>query len=85
MLIFALAALLAVLFAVCRWSGATLAHHHGDGREVVAVAVLGATVLAALWLSRTLPGYEAGFTTLGLAGAGAGGLFAGYTRYESAD
>ena len=85
MLVLALTALLAVLFAVCRWSGATLARHHGDGLEVVAVAVLGVTVLAALWLSRALPGYEAGLTTLGLVGAGAGGLFAGYTRYESAD
>jgi hypothetical protein len=84
-LVFALVVLLAALFGVCRWSGATLARHHGDGWEVGAVAGLGAAVLSALWLSRALPGIEAGLVTLGLVGAGAGGLFAGYMRREPAE
>ena len=85
MLVLVLAVLLAALFAVCRWSGALLARHHGDGWEVVAVAGLGAAVLAALWLSHALPGGEGGLVTLGLVGAGAGGLFAGYMRREPAE
>lgn len=83
--VLALVVLLAALFAVCRWSGATLARHHGDGWEVGAVAGLGVAVLATLWASRLLPGAAAGVTTLGLVGAGAGGLFAGYMRYEPAE
>ena len=85
MLVLAVAALLAALFAVCRWSGAMLARHHGDGWEVAAVAGLGAAVLAALWLSHAVAGAEGGLVTLGLVGAGAGGLFAGYMRREPAD
>ena len=85
MLVLVLAVLLAALFAVCRWSGGMLARHHGDGWEVAAVAGLGSAVLATLWLSHAVPGGEAGWVTLGLAGAGAGGLFAGYMRREPAD
>ena len=85
MLVLALAVLLAALFAVCRWSGAMLARHHGDGWEVIAVAGLGAGVLAALWLSHAMPGGEGALVTAGLIGAGAGGLFAGYMRREPAE
>ena len=56
MSILALAAVFVVVFATSRWSGRTLARHHGD--------------------ADALP-------TLGLAGAGAGGLLAGYMRADS--
>jgi hypothetical protein len=84
-LVLALIALLAALFAVCRWSGGTLARHHGDGWEVAAVAGLGAAVLTTLWLSHALSGGETAWVTMGLVGAGAGGLFAGYMRREPAE
>lgn len=80
----ALAALFVVLFATSHWSGRTLARHHGDGREVAAVAALGAAVLGALWLLKLLHGDADAIPTLGLAGAGAGGLLAGYLRAEPA-
>lgn len=77
-----LALVLAALFATALWSGRTLARHHGDGLEVGAVAALGTAVLGGLWLLNAGGG---GVPLLGLAGAGAGGLFLGYIRAEPTD
>lgn len=73
---------LAVLFAVGRWGGTTLATHHNDSREVGATALLGMCVLAALAViaRADLPGES--FALLLVAAAVGGGLFAGYARVE---
>lgn len=84
MLALALVAVFVVVFATSHWSGHTLALHHGDGREVAAVAALGVAVLGALWLLKVLHGDADALPTLGLAGATAGGLLAGYMRAEPA-
>ena len=83
MSILALAAVFVVVFATSRWSGRTLARHHGDGLEVAAVAALGVATLGALWVIKVLHGDADALPTLGLAGAGAGGLLAGYMRADS--
>jgi CHASE2 domain-containing sensor protein len=83
-LLLLLAALLAlaVLFAVGRWGGTTLATHHNDSREVGATALLGVCVLSALALiaRADLPGES--FALLLVAVAVGGGLFAGYARTD---
>ncbi len=73
---------LAVLYAVGRWGGATLATHHNDRREIAATAALGACVLAAFAVVARvdLPGESAALLLIGVAVAG--GLFAGYARSE---
>jgi hypothetical protein len=73
---------LASLYAVGRWGGATLATHHNDRREIAATAALGACVLAALAVvaRADLPGESAALLLVGAAVAG--GLFAGYARSE---
>lgn len=73
---------LAVLFAVGRWGGTTLATHHNDRSEVGATAVLGVCVLGALAIiaRADLPGES--LALLLVAAAVGGGLFAGYARAE---
>ena len=74
-----LLAAMVALFAACRWGGRTLAGHFQDGWEVWAVAVMGICAFAALWVGQHVVG-GGPLAVVGLAGAGAGGLFAGYLR-----
>ena len=75
-------ALLVLVFVVCRWGGAQLATHHGDGAEVLAALGVGLSIIGTI---AAAPDGGAGLapTTLALTVAAAGaGLFAGYGRDE---
>lgn len=81
MLLVALVAAVTV-FAVCAWSGQTLARHHQDRWEVAAVLAVGTCVLVTLGLGRGL--LDAGGTPalLALAVVAGGGLLVGYDRAD---
>ena len=46
-------ALLVVVFVACRWSGRLLDHHYADRLELVAVALVGLSVLGPMALGAT--------------------------------
>jgi hypothetical protein len=77
-----LAVVMVALFVVCRWAGHTLSHHYQDGWEVAAVAAMGLGAFAALWAAQVIAAGGGALPTIGLVGAGGGGLFAGYLRGE---
>ena len=70
------------VFVVCTWSGQTLARHHQDRQEVVAVVAVGICVLGTLALSRSLFDIGGMLPLLGLAVAAGGGLFLGFDRAD---
>ena len=72
--------LLVAAFAVCDWSGRTLAHHYQDRLEVAAILAVGACVLISLVLTRDVRESATGWVEGALALTMAGGLFAGYFR-----
>ena len=77
----AFAAMLAVAFLVCAWSGRVLAHHYQDGAEVGAVlAIAGCVVFALVATDAGREGTGAGWSETVLAVAMSAGLFAGYLR-----
>jgi hypothetical protein len=76
----ALVAVLLFAFTVCSWSGRTLARHYQDPLEVAAVLAVAACVVVSLVL--TTGARDAGdrWSSIALAFAMSGGLFAGYLR-----
>jgi hypothetical protein len=71
---------LVAAFLACRWGGATLARHHGDGHEVLGVLVIGLSAIGAMAWADVGEGL-----TLALIAAGvvcAVGLFDGYRHAE---
>jgi hypothetical protein len=72
--------LLVVAFAICDWSGRTLAQHYQDRLEVVAILAVGACVLVSLVLTRGVRENATGWVEFALLLTMAGGLFAGYFR-----
>lgn len=79
------AALAALVFAVCAWSGRLLASHYQDGWEVAAVVAIGACVLGTLAVTRQSAFDADPRAYAGLLGAGGGGLFLGYLRESERD
>jgi hypothetical protein len=67
-------------FAVCAWSGRTLAGHYQDRWEVAATLAVGACLFAALPLAGAGRDAAAGWPEAVLGLAMAAGLFAGYYR-----
>ena len=67
-------------FAVCAWSGRTLAGHYQDRWEVAAALAVGACLFGALGLTSPARDASAGWTEAGLGLAMAAGLFTGYYR-----
>ena len=77
----AIAALvLLAAFAVCAWSGRTLAGHYQDRWEVAATLAVGACLFGAIGVGGRLRGPTAGWPEAALGLAMAAGLFAGYYR-----
>ncbi|MDF1505382.1 hypothetical protein [Roseisolibacter sp. H3M3-2] len=72
------------VFAVCTWSGQTLARHHQDAHEVGAVVAIGFCVLGVLALGRSVLALDGALPLLGLAVSAGGGLFVGYGRADRA-
>ena len=81
-LILALLVALAV-FAICTWGGRTLAQHHQDRQEVVAVIAIGVCVLGWLALSRNIFDLDGATPMLALLVAAGGGLFLGFDRADT--
>ena len=71
-------------FAVCDWSGRTLAHHYQDRWEMAATLAVGACIVVALALAGTVRGPTAGWPEAVLALAMSAGLFTGYYRSPDA-
>ena len=69
---------LLVAFAVCAWSGRTLARHYQDRLEVIATLAVGGCVLGGLRLLDGTAGGDWGRAALALAASA--GLCAGYRR-----
>ena len=67
-------------FAVCAWSGWTLAHHYQDGLEVAAILAVAGCVLAALVLTQDVRDAGNSWPAVTLALGMTGGLFVGYMR-----
>lgn len=72
------ALVLAVAFAACAWSGRQLAHHYQDGREVVAIVVIGVAVLGTMQALRLVADVNGLALAAALFAATGGGMFAGY-------
>jgi hypothetical protein len=71
-------------FAVCAWSGRTLAGHYQDRWEVAAALAVGACLFAATGLTGRAHGAAAGWPEAVLGLSMASGLFAGYYRRRDA-
>ena len=67
-------------FAVCAWSGRTLAGHYQDRWEVAATLAVGACLLGALGLTGHGRASAAGWPGAAVGLAMAAGLFTGYYR-----
>lgn len=67
-------------FAICGWSGRTLAGHYQDRWELAATLAVGATLFGALALLGPWRGATAGWAEGALGVAMAAGLVTGYYR-----
>lgn len=67
-------------FAVCAWSGRTLAGHYQDRWEVAAALAVGACLFGALAIADSGSDAAAGWPEAALGLAMAAGLFTGYYR-----
>jgi len=67
-------------FAVCAWSGRTLAGHYHDRWEVAATLAVGACLFGALGVASLGRDAAAGWPEVVLGLAMAAGLFTGYYR-----
>jgi len=76
----AVGVVLLVAFAICVWSGHTLAHHYQDRMEVAATVGVGVCVIGALVITRGLRDGAFGWPEGALAFAMSAGLVAGYVR-----
>ena len=72
--------ILLAAFAVCAWSGRTLAGNYQDRREVAAVVAVGACLLGAGLLGGRPHGAAAGWPAVALGLAMSAGLVTGYYR-----
>jgi hypothetical protein len=75
-----LGAMLCIAFAVCAWSGRTLARHYQDPLEVAAVLAVAVCVLAALVVANRVHEADELWPESVLGVAMTLGLFAGYLR-----
>ena len=73
---------LVVAFAICTWSGRTLARHYQDPMEVAAIVAVGVCVLGSLIVTRDARAAGEGWAELVLALTMSGGLVSGYFRAE---
>jgi hypothetical protein len=71
-------------FAVCAWSGRTLAGHYQDRWEVAATLAVGACLFGALGLTGHVRDAAPGWSVASLGLAMAAGLFTGYYRGRAA-
>ena len=74
------AVVLVAAFLVCDWSGRTLSGHYQDRWEVGAALAVGGCLFAALGVTGSIRGEEAGWPEVVLAVAMAAGLVVGYYR-----
>ncbi|MDF1504872.1 hypothetical protein [Roseisolibacter sp. H3M3-2] len=80
----ALLFVLPAAFAVCAWSGHTLARHYQDRWELAATAAIGACLLGALGVAGYGRAESAGWREAALGVVMAAGMFAGYDRAGAA-
>ena len=74
------AVVLVAAFAVCAWSGRTLAGHYQDRWELAATLAVGACLFGAAGLASPVRGAAAEWLEAALSLAMAAGLFTGYYR-----